>query len=47
MTMAVVPSARDAGAHPAASDGVGSVVDVRGVLGALSVAHGRPASRRV
>jgi hypothetical protein len=43
MTMAVVPSARDAGAHPAAVDGVGSGVDVRGGLGDPSVAHGEPA----
>ena len=35
-----------AAAHPAAVDGVDSGVDVRGVLGDRSVAHGRPAAGR-
>jgi hypothetical protein len=37
--MAVVPSGRSTGAHPAAEDGVDLVVGVRGVLGARSVAQ--------
>jgi hypothetical protein len=37
--MAVVPSGRGTGAHPAAEDGVDLVVGVRGVLGARSVAQ--------
>lgn len=39
VTMAVVPSCRGAEAHPATADGVGSVADVRGVLGPSSVAR--------
>ena len=41
LTMAVVPSSKDAEAHPAAVDGVDLAVDVRGVLGNRSVTHGR------